>query len=92
MLDQDKILKAAAEAAMQQQMPQQQQIVQPQPVPMTVQMSTGQDIQGNKLVMLIINHPLGQSVYHFTPEGADQISEGLKGAARLAKTGLEIAR
>lgn len=92
MLDQDMILKAAAEAAMQQQQPQQQQIVQPQPVPMTVQMSTGQDGQGNKLVVLIISHPLGQSVYHFTPEGADQISDGLKNAARLAKTGLEIAR
>lgn len=92
MLDQDTILKAAAEAAMREQGQPLQQAVPPQPVPMTVQLSTVQDIEGNKFVVLIINHPLGQSVYHFTPEGADQISEGLKQAAGLSKSGLHIAR
>lgn len=91
MLDQESMLRAAAESAMQQQGVQ-QQVVPPQPVPLSVQMATSQDTQGNKFVVLVINHPLGQSVYHFTPEGADQIADGLKQTARLSKTGLEIAR
>lgn len=97
MLDQDSILKAAAEAAMQAQnpnsmQPQQPQVVPAQPVPMSIQMSSTQDMQGNKYVVLVINHPTGQSVYHLTPEGAEQIADGLKQTARLSKTGLEIAR
>lgn len=95
-MNQESILKAAAEAAMQAQNPdmmaQQQQVIPPQPVPMTVQMSTTQDMQGNKFVVLLINHPTGQSVYHFTPEGAEQIADGLKQTASLSKTGLQIAR
>lgn len=95
-MNQESILKAAAEAAMQAQNPemmaQQQQVIPPQPVPMTVQMSTTQDTQGNKFVVLLINHPTGQSVYHFTPEGAEQIADGLKQTASLSKTGLQIAR
>lgn len=93
-MNQDMILKAAAEAAMQAQDPlsQQPQGVTPSPVPMTLQLTTVQDTQGNKYVVLIIQHPMGQSVLHFDPDGADQIAEGLKNTARLARTGLEIAR
>jgi hypothetical protein len=50
-MNQESILKAAAEAAMQAQNPemmaQQPQVIPPQPVPMTVQMSSTQDAQGN---------------------------------------------
>lgn len=91
-MNQEAILKAAAEAAMQQ--PQQQpQVVPPQPVPMSVQMMTTQNPTGtDQLVVLVVHHPLGQSVYHFSAEGAEQIAEGLLNTARLAKTGLQIAR
>lgn len=94
-MNQEAILKAAAEAAMQQQGQgqQQQQLVPPQPVPMSIQMMTTQNPTGtDQLVVLVINHPLGQSVYHFTAEGAEQIAAGLTDTARLAKTGLQIAR
>jgi hypothetical protein len=94
-MNQDMILKQAAEAAMQVQDPFQQQQPQgvvPSPVPMTLQMTTVQDMQGNKYVVLIIQHPMGQTVLHFDPDGAEQIAEGLKNTARLARTGLEIAR
>lgn len=92
MSDQETILKAAAEAAMQQQQqPPQPQIIPPSPVPMTIQMMTTQG-QDGKLVVLVFNHSLGQSVYHFTPEGAELVAEGLNNTARLARTGLEIAR
>ena len=92
-MNQETILKAAAEAAMQAQgQEMQQQMVAPQPVPMTIQMSSTQDMQGNKFVVLMIQHPVGQTVLHFDPQSADQIGDGLKDAARLARTGLEIAR
>lgn len=91
-MNQDAILRAAAEAAQQPQMQAQPQTVAPQPVPMSIQMTTTQDMQGNKYVVLVVQHPVGQTVLHFDAEGAEKIGEGLKDAARLARTGLEIAR
>lgn len=91
-MNQEAILRAAAEAAQQQQTQGQQQMVAPQPVPMSIQMSTTQDMQGNKFVVFVVQHPVGQTVLHFEAEAAEKIGEGLKDAARLARTGLEIAR
>lgn len=88
-MDQDKILEMAARAASQSQEPQG---VQPSPVPMTIQVSVAQDMSGNKFVVLIVNHPVGTSVYHLHPDGAESISKALADTARLARTGLEIAR
>lgn len=93
-MNQETILKAAVEAAANQPQFQEQQAntVQPSPVPMSIQMTNVQDNQGNKFVVLIIQHPMGQTVLHFDANGAEQIAEGLKKTVMLARTGLEIAR
>ena len=89
-MDQESILKAAAEAAMQAQNPQ--TLVMPQAVPMAFQIGTAQDNQGNKFVRLTIQHPMGNTELFLQVEGADQIGDAIKNAARLARTGLEIAK
>ena len=89
-MDQERILQAAAEAAKQVQ--EQPSMVAPQPVPMTVQMSTSQMADGSRFVVLIVHHPMGSSLFHFDPNGAEAVADGLKDAARIARTGLEIAR
>jgi hypothetical protein len=91
-MNQEMILKAAAEEAMRLPQQQQQQQVNPHPVPMSIQMATTQDTQGNKFVVLVVQHPVGQTVLHFDPETAERVAEGLKDSARIARTGLEIAR
>jgi hypothetical protein len=90
--ERDQILKAAAEAAKSQMgaVPQ-QAVVQPQPVPMSIQLSTMQDINGTKFVVMNVLTPLGQTVLFFDPNGAETVAENLKQTARLARTGLEIA-
>lgn len=77
--------------ATQQQAPQ-PPVVQPHPAPMSVQLTTSQDPQGNKYLILIIHHATGQSVFHFHPDNADQLADAIKDAARVARTGLEIPR
>lgn len=92
-MDKDSIIEAAARFA--QQMPQepmQPNVVQPQPVPMSIQLLQRQATDGAKYVVLIINHLTGQSVYHFDPDGAESIGDALKDAARVSRTGLEIPK
>lgn len=91
-MDQETILKAAAEAAMRQQS-EAPQGVMPSPVPMSLQMTSVQDPStGMKYVVLIVQHPMGQTILHFDADGAEKVAEGLKNTAMLARTGLEIAR
>lgn len=90
-MDQESILRAAAQAA--KSMPAQQpSMVYPQPVPMSVQLTSGQGMGGEKYVILILQTPIGQNIFHFDPEGAEKLAEGLIETARLSRTGLEIAR
>ena len=92
-MDKDSIIEAAAKFAKESQgQPMQPQVVQPQPAPMSIQMEQAVDPQGNKLVVLIIHHPLGQNVFFLNPDGAEHVGNGLLDAARLARTGLEIPR
>lgn len=92
--DQDKIIEAAARFAQQQMgaAPQQPQTVVPQPCPMSVQIGQVSAPNGNNLVVFIVHHLTGQSVYHFDAEQAEHIAEAIKSAAMQAKTGLEIPR
>jgi hypothetical protein len=96
MSEQDKIIEAAARFAKQQMeqggMPQQSQTVAPQPCPMSVQIGQAHGPDGKNLVLFIVHHLTGQSVYHFGAEEAEHIGEAIKQAARQAKTGLEIPR
>lgn len=91
-MDKDSILRAAVQAAEQMDGNHQPQGVPPQPVPTAVQIASTRDAQGNKFVVVTLMTPVGQSVYFFDPDTADKVSEGLKESARLARTGLEIAR
>lgn len=92
-MDAETILKQAAEAARQQQAGGiQGPGVMPQPVPLSVQLMHTQDPTGQKYVVLIISTPVGQNVFHLDPDSAEKIGEGIKDAARLARTGLEIPR
>lgn len=72
------------EQAIQQQAPAPP--VMPQPVPMSIQLTTNQDF-----VIMIIHHPMGQTVLHFDAAGAERIADAMRDNARLAKTGLQIA-
>lgn len=95
MSESDKIIDAAARFAQQQMGAASQiqpQLVQPQPCPMSVQIGQAHGPEGKNLVVFIIHHMTGQSVYHFGPEEADGIADAIKNAARQAKTGLEIPR
>lgn len=94
MSDQDKIIEAAARFAQQQMgaAPPQPQTVQPQPCPMSVQIGQAHGPDGKNLVVFIVHHLTGQSVYHFGAEEAEHIAEAIKNTARQAKTGLEIPR
>jgi len=89
----DKIIEAAARFAQQQQgQPVQPQVIQPQPCPITVQLGQAQTADGKQLVLLIIHHFTGTSVYHFDPDGAVGIAKALQDAALQARTGLEIPK
>lgn len=90
-MNQEQILQAAAEAARAQNGPQPNG-VPPQPTPLSVQMGTGQDASGQRYVILVIMSPVGQHVFHFDPEGAENIAKNLSDTARMARTGLELAR
>lgn len=94
MSESDKIIDAAARFAQQQMgtAPVQPQLVQPQPCPMSVQIGQAHGPEGKNLVVFIIHHMTGQSVYHFGPDEAVGIAEAIKQAATQAKTGLEIPR
>ena len=89
-MDTEAMLKRAEEAAKRQMSGGPG--VMPSPVPTSVQLLTGQDGQGGKLVILVISTPVGQNVFHFDAESADKIADGIKDAARVARTGLEIPR
>lgn len=91
-MNQEAILKAAAEAARTHNGQTQAMGVPPQPVPLSVQMGTAQDGSGQKYVVFIIMSPVGQHVFHFDPDAAENVAKGLSESARLARTGLEIAR
>lgn len=93
MSESDKIIEAAARFAQQQMgAPIQPQTVQPQPCPMSVQIGQAHGPDGKTLVLFIVHHLTGQSVYHFGAEEAEHIAEAIKSAATQAKTGLEIPR
>lgn len=92
-LNKDTILRAAAEAA--EQMNGQHQStpsIIPQPVPTAVQLASARDANGSKYVSITLTTPIGQNVFFFDIESADKIADGIKETARLARTGLEIAR
>lgn len=91
-MDKDSILRAAVQAAEQMDGSHQPQGIPPQPVPTSIQIASTRDAQGNKYVVATLMTPVGQNVYFFDPDTADKIAEGLKESARLARTGLEIAR
>lgn len=94
-MDQETILRAAAEAAQRAQNGgnhQPQNTVPPQPVPMSVQLTSGQGPSGEKYVILIIQTPVGQNIFHFDPEGAEKLANGLLDTARVSRTGLEIPK
>ena len=96
MNDQDKIIEAAARFAKQQMgaagPAPGPQMVDPQPCPMSVQIGQAHGPEGKNLVIFIVHHLTGKSVYHFGAEEAEHIGEAIKQAARQAKTGLEIPR
>lgn len=89
-MDQETILKAAAEAAKNVPNGNQPNMVYPQPVPMSIQLTSGQGVGGEKYVILILQTPVGQHVYHLDPDGAEKLAEGLINTARISRTGLEI--
>lgn len=92
-MDRDSILRAAAQAAEQASgNPHQVPSVSPQPVPTSVQLASSRDGSGNKFVVVTLTTPVGQSIYFFDPDSAEKIADGIKETARLARTGLEIAR
>ena len=92
-MDKDSILRAAAEAAENMNgQPHSNPGITPQPVPTAIQLSSTRDTNGNKYVVITLTTPVGQNIYFFDPESADKIGDGLKETARLARTGLEIAR
>lgn len=93
-MDRDSILRAAAEAAEQQMGGNHQPVpaVTPQPVPTAIQLASSRDGNGNKFVVVTITTPVGQNIYFLDPESAERVAEGIKETARLARTGLEIAR
>lgn len=92
-MNKDSILRAAAEAAEQMNGNHQPTpTVSPQPVPTAVQLASTRDGNGNKFVIVTLTTPVGQNIFFFDPESADKIGDGLKETARLARTGLEIAR
>ena len=88
-MNQEDILKQAAEAARQHQAPS---VVPPMPVPMSMQLTSGRGQGGEQYVILILQTPVGQHIYHFDPESAENLAEGLVDTARVARTGLEIAK
>lgn len=93
-MDKDSILRAAAATAasnMDNNHPTGPAIPL-QPVPTAIQLSSTRSPNGDKFVMVNITTPIGQNTYFFDPDSADRIADGLKDAARLARTGLEIAR
>lgn len=95
MEDQNKIIDAAARFAQQQMGStpvQQQQLVQPMPCPMSVQIGKAQGPDGKKYVLLLLHTMTGTNVFHFDPEQMDHVADALKDAARQARTGLEIPR
>lgn len=92
-MNQEAILQAAAEAAKNMNSSPDEAVAQtvpPQPVPLSVQVTTTQ--QPSKFVVLVINTPVGQSVYFFDPDGAEKVANAVLDAARQARTGLEIPR
>lgn len=94
-MDQEAILRAAAEAAnrMDGNGTQKAPGITPQPLPTSVQLASSVDnSNGNKFVVMTLTTPNGQSFYFFDPESAEKIADGMKETARLARTGLEIAR
>lgn len=91
-MDRDSILRAAAQAAEQTGNSQPVQGITPQPLPTSVQLASSRDGSGNKFVVVTITTPAGQNLYFFDPDSAEKIADGIKETARLARTGLEIAR
>lgn len=92
-MNQEEILRRAAEAAKNMQdAPQQPQGVVPQPSPMSIGLAHGRGPDGTAFVILTINHLTGSSVFHFDADGAERVGDMLKETARLARTGLEIVR
>lgn len=92
-LTQENILKAAAQAAEQMNgNPHPTASVTPQPVPTAVQLASTRSVNGDKFVIITLTTPVGQNIYFLDPDSAEKIGEGLKETARLARTGLEIAR
>jgi hypothetical protein len=93
-MNQEEILRRAAEAAknMKMEPTPHQQGVQPQPSPISINLSHGKSQDGTSFVVLTIQHLTGSSVFYVDADGAEKIGDMLKETARLARTGLEIVR
>lgn len=66
------------------------EVVQPQPSPMTVQVAQAEGQDGKKFVVLVVAHPTGQSVFHFDADGAERVAVMLKDASTQARSGLVV--
>lgn len=91
-MDKDSILRAAVKAAEEMEKQPLGHAIPLQPVPTGIQISPITSPQGEKFVLITLTTPVGQNSFFFDPENADKIADGLKDAARLSRTGLEIAR
>lgn len=90
-MNQETILRQAAEAAQSMQMPQPQG-VQPAPSPLSMNLAHGRDEAGRTFVVLTVQHLSGQNVFFLDTDSAEALGAKLQETARLARTGLEIAR
>lgn len=91
-MDKDSILRAALQAAEQMDGNPPQPAIPIQPVPTAVQIASAKGPNGDSFVVMTVLTPVGQNIYFFDSETAEKLSEALSQTARLARTGLEIAR
>lgn len=88
-MDKEKILKAAAQAA--EQMHTGPQIaIQPQPVPLAVQVGQGQLPDGSLAVVLIMQTPVGQNVFFLPAENAKAVAAAIERIATMSGSGLVV--
>lgn len=89
-MDKETILKAAAQAAEQMQAAPQGPAVQPQPVPLAVQVGQGQLPDGSLAVVLIMQTPVGQNVFFLPAENAKAIAQAMEKMATMSGSGLVV--
>lgn len=88
-MDKDSILKAAAQAA-EKMNTGPQPAIQPQPVPLAVQVGQGQMPDGNLAVVLIMQSPVGQHVFFLPAENAKAVAGAIERIATMSGSGLVV--